>query len=173
MLSYLSSVTEEDETGYRPDAPDSFGLPPDTIPTTTRYTVNDIPGAAAYLPWNPQPSSAGFSTSEDLYSAEDSRLPTSSRYTPNEDVYSADISVQPPMLNREPEREHSDIIDYGRAFQEWDREYSSHPDRASDLQAALLGMDFGLGQGETVGGTNEGERSDSSRRIGTLETIEE
>jgi hypothetical protein len=119
---------------------------------------------------------------EDLYSAEDSRLPASSAYTPyqppDEDLYSVEASTVPKLSQQEPAREQTDRINYGEEFQEWDREYSSRPDRASDLQTALLGMDFGLDGGETEvessgEGRGRGSGVSSRRRIGTLQTIEE
>jgi hypothetical protein len=117
---------------------------------------------------------------EDLYSAEDSRMPASSEYTsyqpPDEDLYSAETSAVPRHSQQEPGRGRTDRINYGEEFQEWDREYSSRSDRASDLQIALLGMDFGLEGGETQvesNGEGRGRGVSSRRRIGTLETIEE
>jgi hypothetical protein len=138
-----SSYTQDgDETGYRPDGPDSFGLPPDTAPTTTAQSGKEWSPAPVYIPYPPPASS----------------------------VESA--------VNEEPAREQTDRINYGEEFQEWDREYSSRPDRASDLQTALLGMDFGLDGGETEvessgEGRGRGSGVSSRRRIGTLQTIEE
>lgn len=173
------SYAEGDETGYRPDGPDSFGLPPDSLPQ--REETGYRPSA---------PDSFGLppdSTVDDLYSADDG--PSASLYPSHVPQYSPPPPPLP-IINAPPEQtargDSNDRINYGAEFQEYDRAW--YTDTGTDLQTALSGTGFGMALGEEgdegLGGFMGTDAADATaaaevigrgarRRVMTLETIEE